>query len=147
MVSTRLPTSKFSCPFNNPLVTVPNVPITIGIIVTCMFNRFFNSLARSRYLSFFSHFFSLILWSAETEKSTNLQVPFFFVVRSGLLVEIRGSVCMSKSHRSFMCVILLDRCWVVHIPFVNMVKSKFLSHLPVDHLAHQVVSSLIFLLR
>ena len=57
MIFTRLPTSNSSSPFSNPLVTVPNAPITIGIIVTCMFHCFFNSLARSRYLSFFSHFF------------------------------------------------------------------------------------------
>ena len=54
IVSTRLPTSKSSRPFNNPLVIVPNAPITIGTIVTFMFLSFFNSLARSRYLSFFS---------------------------------------------------------------------------------------------
>ena len=77
MVSTRPPTSKSSSPFSNPLVTVPNAPITIGIIVTCMFRSFFNSLARSRYLSLFSHSFSFILWSAETAKSTILQVLFF----------------------------------------------------------------------
>ena len=72
-VSTRPPTSKSSCPFSNPLVTVPNAPITIGIIVTFMFHScFFNSLARSRYLSFFSHSFSFILWSAGTAKSTIL---------------------------------------------------------------------------
>ena len=70
MVSIRTPTSKYSSLFNNPLVTVPNAPITIGIIVTCMFHSFFNSVARSRYLSFFSHSFSFILWSAETAKST-----------------------------------------------------------------------------
>ena len=34
----------------------------------------------------------------------------------------------------------------MHIPFVSMVKFKFLAHLPVDHLAHPVVSSLILLL-
>ena len=81
-VSTRLPTSKSSRPFNNPLVTVPKAPITIGIIVTCMFHSFFNSLARSRYLSFFSHSFIFILWSAGTAKSTTLQIffSFFFVV-------------------------------------------------------------------
>ena len=45
----------------------------------------------------------------------------------------------------FMCVILQERCWVVHIPFVGMVKFKFLAHLPVDHLGHPVVSSLILL--
>ena len=50
MVSTRPPTSKYSSPLNNLLVTVPKAPITIGIIVTCMFHRFFNSLARSRLL-------------------------------------------------------------------------------------------------
>ena len=78
MVSTRPPTSKSSSPFSNPLVTVPNAPITIGIIVTCMFHSFFSSLARSRYLSFFSHSFCFILWSAGTAKSTILQVLFFF---------------------------------------------------------------------
>ena len=79
MVSTRPPTSKSSSPFSNPFVTVPNAPITIGIIVTSMFRSFFNSLARSRYLSFFSHSFSFILWSAGTTKSTMLKVLFFFV--------------------------------------------------------------------
>ena len=57
IVSTRPPTSKSSRPFNNPLVTVPNAPITIGTIVTFIFHSFFNSLARSRYLSFLSHSF------------------------------------------------------------------------------------------
>ena len=40
------------------------------MIVTCVFHSFFHSLARSRYLSFFSHSFSFILWSAGTAKST-----------------------------------------------------------------------------
>ena len=46
-----------------------------------------------------------------------------------------------------MCVLFLDMCKVVRIPFVRMVKFKFLAHLPVDHLADPIVSSLIFLLR
>ena len=106
MVSTRPPTSSSSSPCNNPLVTVPNAPITIGIIVTSMFHIFFNSLARLRYLSFFSYSFSFILWSAGTAKSTILQVLFFLliIIRSGLLAEIRWSVFMSKSHRS-LCVL------------------------------------------
>ena len=78
MVSTSPPTSKFSSPFNIPLVTVPKAPITIGIIVTYVFHSFFNSLARSRYLSFFSHSFSFFLWSAGTAKSTILQFLFFY---------------------------------------------------------------------
>ena len=91
MVSTRPSTSKSSNPFSNSLVTVPNPPITIGIIVTCMFHSFFNSLARSRYLSLFSHSFSFLLRSVGTAKSTILQVLYFLliIIRSGLLAEIR----------------------------------------------------------
>ena len=80
MVSTRPPTSKSSRPFNNLLVTVPKAPITIGMIVTFMFHSFFNSVARSRYSSLFSHSFSFILWSAVTAKSTILQIFFFVFV-------------------------------------------------------------------
>ena len=109
MISTRPPTSKSFSPFSNPLVIVPNAPIKIGIIVTFMFHSFFNSLARSRDLSFFSPSFSFILWSAGTTKSTILQVLFFLliIIRSGLLATIRWSVCMSKSHRSLLLLFTL----------------------------------------
>ena len=80
MVSTRPPTSKSCSPFNNPLVTVPKAPIKIGLIVTFLFHSFCNSLARSRYLSLFSHSFSFILRSARTAKSTILQILFVVVV-------------------------------------------------------------------
>ena len=107
IVSTRPPHSKSSRPFNNPLVTVPNAPITIGTIVTFILHSFFNSLARSRYLSFFSHSCRFILWSARTAKSTILQVLFLLllliIIRSDLLAGIRWSVCMLKSHRSYAC--------------------------------------------
>ena len=90
IVSTRPPTSKTSSPFSNSSVTVPNSPTTIVIIVTSMFLSFFNSLERSRYLSFFSYSFSFVLWSAGIAKSTILQVLFFLliIIRSGLLPEI-----------------------------------------------------------
>ena len=102
IVSTHPPTSKSSRPFNNPLAIVPKAPITIGTIITFMFHSFFNSLARSKYLSFFSHSFRFILWSAGTAKSTILHILFFLliIVRSGLLARIKWSVCMLKSHRS-----------------------------------------------
>ena len=77
IVSTRPPTSKSSRPFNNPLVTVPNAPITFGTIVTFMFNSFFNSQAKSMYLSFFS----LILVSFSHERQ---------------LVIFHRSLCKSK---------------------------------------------------
>ena len=107
-VSTRPPTSKSSSPFNNLLVTVPKAPITIAMIVTLMFHSFFNSLAKSRYLSLFSHYFSFILSSAGTANSTILLIFFFLliIIRSGLLAKIRWSVGISKFLRG-LCVSLL----------------------------------------
>ena len=105
IVSTRPPTSKSSRLFNNTLVMVPKAPITIGTIVTFMFHSFFNSLARSWYLSFLSHSFSFILWSAGIAKSIILQILRFLLIilRFGLLAEIRWSVYMFKPQRS-LCV-------------------------------------------
>ena len=79
MVSTRPVISKSSSPLNNPLVTVPRAPIIIGIIVTFMFYSSFNSLARSRYLFFFSHSFSFTLWLARIAKSTIQRVLSIFI--------------------------------------------------------------------
>ena len=71
-------------------------------------------------------------------KVDNSANPLFLliIIRSGLLAGIRWSVCMLESHRK-LCVISQDRCWVEHIPFVCMVKFKFLAHFPVDHLPTQ----------
>ena len=101
IVSTRPPTSKSFRILNNSLVIVPKAAITIGTIVTFMFHSFFNSLARSRYLSFFAHSFRFILWSTGTAKSTILQILFFLlmIIRSGLLTGIKWSVCILKTHR------------------------------------------------
>ena len=101
IVSTRPPTSKSSRPFNNPSVTVPNAPITIGTVVTFMFHSFFNSLARSRVLILL--FTYLQIYSDLFIKSTILQISLSFVdVLWGraLLAGIRWSVCMLKSQRS-----------------------------------------------
>ena len=100
MVTTRPSTSKSSSLFSNPLVTVPNAPITIGIIVTCRFHSFFNSLARSRYLSFFSHSRTLlniladlnnaVVWMVSTRPIAKSSSPFtnpLVTVSSALLVS------------------------------------------------------------
>ena len=85
IVSTRPLTSKSSRPFNNPLVTVPNATITIGTIVTFIFHSFFNSLARSRYLSFFSLSFRFILWSPGQQSQQFCRFSFFCWLLWGLV--------------------------------------------------------------
>ena len=98
---------KSSSPSTNPLVTVPRASITIGIIVTFMFHSFFNSLTRSRYLSFFSLSFNFTLWSAEIPMSTIRQVLFlvdYYKIWSSsrdlvicFYVKIREDFCATHS--------------------------------------------------
>ena len=101
-VSTCPPTSKSSRPFNNPLVIVPNAPITIGTIVTFMFYSFFNSLARSRYLFTFLQIYSVVHRDSKVDNFAD-SLFLLIIIRSGLLARISWSVCMLKSHRS-LCV-------------------------------------------
>ena len=111
MVSTRPSTSKSSSPFNNPLVTVTKAPITIGIIVTFMF-QFFQFPSKVEVLILLFTFFQFYSVVSRDNKVVNFVNSFFFsffffllliVIRSSLLAKIRWSLCMSKSLRS-LCV-------------------------------------------
>ena len=142
MVSAHPLISKSSSPFNNSLTTVTKAPITIGIGVTFMFHSF--SIPMHLSLSF-----NFTLWSAGTASSTILQILFFVVVDYykawssawDYMIRLYGRI-PEKS----VCIILQDIYWVVHIPFVRMVKFKFLAQFPVDHFAQPVESSLILFL-
>ena len=90
MVSTRSVISMFSRTNTNPLVIGLRARITIGIILTFMFHSFFNSIARPRYLSFFSHSFNFTLWSVGTTKSAILKVLFFCWLLKDLMVWPRN---------------------------------------------------------
>ena len=98
MVSTRPPTFKAFCPFSNPLATVPNAPITIGIIVPCMFHSFFNSLARSRYLSSF-HILSVLFCGQPGQQSRQFcKFSSFCWLLLGLVLRPRlGDPCVCQS--------------------------------------------------
>ena len=111
IISTRPPTSLSSRPFNDPFVTVLKAPITIGIIAFFMFHSFFQFPSKVEVFIFLFTFFSFIQWSARIAKSTTLNILFYLliVIRSGLLAEIRWSVCMSKSQRS-LCVSFSRTC-------------------------------------
>ena len=145
MVSTRPLISKSSSPSINPLVDLPSAPVTIGITVTLIFHSFFSSLAKSRYLSLFLLSFSFTLWSSGMAKSIIWQFCFFFVNYHSVWSSGQdlGIHLYLKIPEKFVCLILHDRFWVVHIPFVHMVKFKLFAQFPVDHLPHQVMSSLI----
>ena len=107
MVSTRPPTSKSSSPFNNPLVTLPNAPIMIDIIVTVMFHSLFQFSSKVVVLILLFTFFQFYSVVSRDSKIDNFASSFFFlliIIRSGLLAEISWSVCMLKSHRS-LCLL------------------------------------------
>ena len=78
VLNNAVPTSNSPRPFNNHLVTVPKAPITIGKILTFMFHSFFNSLAKSTYLSFFSHSFILFCGQPGQQNRQFCQFFFFF---------------------------------------------------------------------
>ena len=104
MVPTQPPTSKSSRPFNNPLVTVRKAPITISITVSFMFHSFFsNSVEVLISLFTFFQFYSVVSRDYKVDNFADFLFYLLIIIRSGLLVEIRWSVCISKSHR-ILCV-------------------------------------------
>ena len=121
MVSTRPLISKSSSLFNNPLVSVPKTPITVGIFVTFMFHNFFSSLPKSWYLSFFFFFFFFLLsfsftqWSAGTAKSTILPVLFFCCWCCLLLFLVfcprLGDPFIIQNPRGLLLLLLLFTPW------------------------------------
>ena len=138
---------KFFSPFIKHLVTVPRAPMTRGITTTFIFDWFFffNSLARSTYLSFFSLSVNFILWPAGTVTSINRQVLFFLLIiaRSVRLAEIWWSFFIWKFQRSLgVSFFRIDtRFYLCYLSI-----SSILAQFPVDPLPHSVLSSFILFL-
>ena len=80
-----------SITLQNPLGIVPNAPIIAGITDSFIIHRIFSNLAKCRYLFRFSLIYSV------------RQVFLFLLTITSRLVEIKWSVCKSKSGRS-LCV-------------------------------------------
>ena len=103
MVSTLPLISESSNSFYNRLVTVPKIPIIIGIIVTLMFHSFFFQFPKKVevliLLFIFFQFYSVV---SRDSKLHNFASSLFLliIIRSAHLAEVRWSVCMSKSHTS-----------------------------------------------
>ena len=106
MISTRSLISDTFIPCTNLWVTVIREPVTTDRTATFMHLFFFNSLAKSKYLSFFSLSFSFALWSAGTENSTIQQVALllFLLTNYSLVVWPRlGDLFVSQNPRG-VCV-------------------------------------------
>ena len=130
MVSVRPPISNCSRPLTKTLGTIFNAPVTVSINVTFMFHNFFNILVTSKNLSLFLLFEIFDMWSAETALySAGIYFfffPFFFLfffllisTRSGRLIGIRWSVCISKSQRN------------LNVSFSRTDSGFYIYHLPV----------------
>ena len=113
-VSSRPPTSKSSSPFNNPLVFGDCTKSTNHDWYNChrhvpYFFQFPSQVQVLILLFTFFQFYSVVHWDSKIDNSASSFFFFFFffllliIIRSGLLAEIRWSVCLSKSHRS-LCV-------------------------------------------
>ena len=100
IVSTCPPISKSSRPFNNPLVIVPNAPITVGTIVTVL--QLFQFSSKVEVLIFLFTFLQIYSVVRRDSKVDNFPDSLFLliIIRSSLLARIRWSVCIWKSHRS-----------------------------------------------
>ena len=85
-------------------------------------------------------------WKGNLRVTLNCGRQLYLLTRSGRLAEIYVIRLYLKIPKELVRLILQDRCWVVHIRLVHMVKFQFLAQFPVNHLAHPVVSSLIFFL-
>ena len=119
-VSTHLVISKSSSPCINPLVTVRTARITICITIAFMFHCFLIPTKVDVFVDYYK------VWSSCRDYVICLYV---------------------KVPEEFVCFILHDRFWFVHIPFVGIVKLQCFAQFPVDHLTHPVVLSFIFFLR
>ena len=106
VVCTRPATSNSFSPFSNPLVTVPNAPITIGIIVTYMLHSFFKFPSKVKVLILlftFFQFYSVVSRDSRVDYFASSLFLLLIIIRSSFLAGVRCYVCMLKSHRS-LCV-------------------------------------------
>ena len=124
MVFTHPPTSKYSSPFSNPLAIVPNAPITICIIITCIFHSFFFQFPSKVEVHILVFTFFLILFCGQpglqSQQFCNFSFLFFLliIIRPGLLAEIWWCVCMWKSHRCLYVLFSRTGAWCIYYFFL-----------------------------
>ena len=94
MVSTRPLFSNSSSPFNNSSVTEPKAPIKIDIIITFLFQSFFQFPSKVQVLNLLFTFFQFYSVDSRDSNSPQFRKFSFFlliiiiIIRSGLQAEI-----------------------------------------------------------
>ena len=110
-------------PFTNPSVTVPRAPITTAITVTYMFHIFF-SIPKKGSGTYSSFHFLLILLCCQP-KQQSLQFGKFSFLADYYKVWSSGRYevihLYLKIPEEFVRLILRQRFWIWHMPFVRMV--------------------------
>ena len=104
MVSTRPPTSKSSRSFNNPLISVPKAPITIGIIVTFMFHSFFQFPSKVEVLislCTFFQFYSVVYRDSKVDNFADFLFDFHISVNSWSFTGVWVTASLLKSPELF----------------------------------------------
>ena len=143
MVSTHPPTSKSSNPFNNPLVTIPKAPITIGIIVNIMFYSFFNSLAKVEVLILLSTFFQFYSVFSRDSKVDNFANSLFFCL---VFWPRLGDPSICQSPIGVYVCHFLEQMLGCAYTICSYGQIKIFCTSPSGSPCHTVVSSLILLL-
>ena len=112
MVSTCPPTSKASSPFNNPSVTVPIAPITIGMIVTFMFHSFFEVFI----LFTFNQFYSVVSWDSKVHKRSFFQAAVVSILLYGCTTRTLTKQLEKKRDGNYtrMLRAILNKSWRQH---------------------------------
>ena len=148
IVSTRPLISKSSSPCTNPLVTVPKSTNYNW------YNRHFNVppcfpfLGKVEVLISLFAFFQFYFVVSRDDKVHNSASSLFLVDYYEGWSSDRDLVIRLylKIGEEFVCLILQDRFWVVHVPFIRMVKFQFLAQFQIDHLTYPVKLLLLLLL-
>ena len=95
---------KSSSPCTNPLVTVPSVPVTIGITITFMFLFFFLSVLWQSLCAYLSFRFPSVLLCGQSERQSPLFDRFSFFVDTHLSLLLLFILFENFSHQHKLMV-------------------------------------------
>ena len=97
-------------------------------------------------LFIFFQFYFVVSRDSKVQNFASYLYFLLIIIRSSRLADIRWSVCMLKSNRNLYFSFYRTAAGLCMYNLFVWLNLNFLHNLPVDHFAHQVVSSLILFL-